>query len=136
MQRFLLAAILIASPAAARAADVTGNWLTESKSAIVTISRCGPSLCGSVAKVLIDKPGVPKTDVKNPDPKLRNRPIQGLRILSGFSGSGERWTGGRIYDPNSGKSYNSKLSLNADGTLNVSGCIAFICKTQRWTRAR
>jgi uncharacterized protein (DUF2147 family) len=47
-----------------------------------------------------------------------------------------RWEGGRIYDPNNGKSYNSYLALNADGSLKVAGCISFICRSQRWTRIR
>ena len=103
---------------------------------MVVIARCGEALCGTIAKVLIERPGYPKTDVRNPDPKLRSRPIQGLRILGGFTRSGDRWEGGRIYDPRSGKSYASKLALNSDGSLNVSGCISIFCKTVRWTRAR
>jgi phosphoenolpyruvate carboxylase len=34
------------------------------------------------------------------------------------------------------KTYRSMLRLNADGSLKVSGCIAFFCQSQRWTRAR
>ncbi|HEX8533781.1 MAG TPA: DUF2147 domain-containing protein [Allosphingosinicella sp.] len=136
MRHILLVLALFAAPAAAQAADVTGNWLTGDKSALVVIARCGEALCGTIAKVLIERPGYPKTDVRNPDPKLRNRPIEGLRILSGFSRRGDKWEGGRIYDPRSGKSYASKMALNSDGSLNVSGCIPIFCKTVRWTRAR
>jgi uncharacterized protein (DUF2147 family) len=136
MRHILLGIALLSATAAAEAAEVTGRWITEDKSAVVAITRCGRSLCGTVAKVLVERPAVPKTDVRNPDPKLRDRPIQGLRILSGFTRDGERWEDGRIYDPKSGKSYASKLSLNPDGSLNVSGCIAVFCKTQRWSRAR
>jgi uncharacterized protein (DUF2147 family) len=93
-------------------------------------------LCGAIARILVDKPGVPSTDVRNPDPALRSKPLVGLRILSGFTGKDDRWDEGRIYDPQSGKSYRSKLRLNKDGSLNVSGCIAFLCKTQSWTRGR
>lgn len=136
MLHLLLGIAFISTAAAAKAADPTGNWVTENRSAVVAIARCGAGLCGTVAKVLVEKPGIPKTDVRNPDPKLRGRPIQGLSILSGFTRHGDRWERGRIYDPNSGKSYASKLSLNPDGSLAVSGCIAVFCKTQRWTRAR
>lgn len=134
----ILALVLIAgaaSPAAA-ASDVFGNWMTQDRSAIVALQRCGTSVCGRIAKVLAHKPGHPSTDVNNPDPKLRSRPVEGLTILSGFVRSGNRWEGGRIYDPEGGKSYKSKLALNPDGSLSVSGCIAFFCRSQRWTRAR
>ena len=136
MRKALLTLILLSSASAARAAEVTGNWVTEDRTAVIAVQRCGTSVCGNVAKILILKPDHPKTDVRNPDPGLRSKPILGLRILSGFTRNGDRWDNGRIYDPNSGKSYKSKLSLNRDGSLNVSGCVAFICKTQRWTRAR
>lgn len=136
MRYVIPAILLLCSSAASAAPDVTGNWVTEDKTGLVAISRCGESLCGSIARVLVARPGVPKTDVRNPDPALRNRPIQGLRILSGFRAGRDGWEEGRIYDPKSGKSYRSVLKLNADGSLKVSGCIAFICKSQRWTRAR
>ena len=136
MRKALLTFIFIASASAASAADVTGNWVTQDRSAIIAIQRCGASLCGTVAKILVQKPNYPKNDVHNPDPALRSKPILGLRILSGFAPRAGRWENGRIYDPESGKSYKSKLALNPDGSLNVSGCIAVFCKTQRWTRAR
>ena len=129
-------AFLSLASAAEAAPDVTGNWVTENKSGLVTIARCGNSLCGNLARVLAAKPGVPTTDVKNPNAALRGRPLQGLRILDGFKPGKETWEDGRIYDPKTGKSYRSVLKLNPDGSLKVSGCIAFICKSQRWTRAR
>ena len=137
MRRIPLALLLLLSATAARAApDVTGNWVTEEKTGLVSIVRCGQSLCGTVARVLVTRPGVRTTDVKNPDPALRSRPLLGLRMLSGFTPAADGWENGRIYDPKSGKSYRSHLKLNPDGSLKVSGCIAFICKSQRWTRAR
>ncbi len=137
MRQIFFGFLCLSMAAAAQAApDMAGNWITEDKSALVAIGRCGDRLCGSIAKVLVARPGVPKTDVNNPDPALRGRPLQGLRILSGFSPGAGGWEDGRIYDPKSGKSYRSVLKLQRDGSLKVSGCIAFFCKSQRWTRAR
>jgi len=82
-------------------------------------------------------PGHPHTDVHNPNPALRNRPLIGLQILSGFKDDGDRWSGGQIYDPDSGKTYYSVVKLNSDGSLKVSGCVLrFLCESQRWTRQR
>lgn len=136
MRHLLPLLILAAAAPAAAAPDISGNWITEDRTGLIAIGRCGDKLCGSIARVLVSRPGVPKTDVHNPDPALRNRPLQGLRILSGFSASPDAWQDGRIYDPKSGKSYRSVLKLSPDGSLKVSGCIAFFCKSQRWTRAR
>ncbi|WP_152985303.1 DUF2147 domain-containing protein, partial [Stenotrophomonas beteli] len=42
---------------------------------------------------------------------------------------------GQILDPATGKVYKSKLELQTGGNkLDVSGCIAFICRTQTWIR--
>ena len=136
MHRIFIPTLMLAWPATAPAAGLSGNWITQDRSAIVAIAPCGTKLCGAIARILVDKPGVPSTDVRNPDPALRSKPLVGLRILSGFTGKDDRWDEGRIYDPQSGKSYRSKLRLNKDGSLNVSGCIAFLCKTQSWTRGR
>ena len=127
--------LLLAAPAAA-APGVEGTWLTEDKNALVTIRPCGGSVCGAISKVLVQKPGVPTTDIKNPNPALRKRPFVGLVFLSGFKRAGTGWEGGRIYDPNTGKTYRSKIAVQPDGRLKVSGCVAFICRSQYWTRAR
>jgi uncharacterized protein (DUF2147 family) len=137
MRRFLIGLSFIFSATAANAAaDVTGDWRMEDGSAIIAFARCGDQMCASIARVLINRPGIPKTDIRNPDPALRTRTIQGLRIISGLHPKGNRWEGGRVYDPKSGKSYKSYVELNPDGSLKVAGCLAFICKAQRWTRVR
>ncbi|HEY1606909.1 MAG TPA: DUF2147 domain-containing protein [Allosphingosinicella sp.] len=126
---------LLAASTAATAApgSIRGLWLNDDHTGLVRIESCGAKLCGTIAKVL--NPGAPKTDIHNPDSSLQHRPILGLRVLSGFEGSGGSWKGGRAYDPKSGKSYKSYLQLEPDGSLKVSGCILFVCESRRWTRA-
>jgi uncharacterized protein (DUF2147 family) len=126
--------VLLAAFAAA--ASPVGSWVTEDGTAIVSIACCGQSLCGTVSKALAIQPGIPRTDVHDRKAALRNRALLGLPVLGGFSWSGTQWTGGTIYDPKTGKTYRSKLAMNPDGSLKVSGCILFICETQRWTLAR
>jgi uncharacterized protein (DUF2147 family) len=121
---------------AAPAPSVHGLWLTDDHKGVVRIAPCGPHLCGTIARVLDTNPARLTTDRNNPDPGLRARPILGLPILSGFNRSGSTWTGGRAYDPKTGRSYRSTLALNPDGSLKVTGCVLFICESRRWTRAR
>jgi uncharacterized protein (DUF2147 family) len=127
----LLAAMLPISAQAA--APVTGKWMTEERDSIIEIGQCGNTVCGKVASIL--KPtadGKPAIDSYNPNPALRNRPVLGINILNGFTDGGTLWNG-QIYDPRKGKTYKSKLTRNANGTLKVQGCIAFLCQTQVWT---
>lgn len=131
----VIAAILVAPPALA-SAPVTGRWLTAERDSIIEIGTCGGTVCGKVARVLKMMPGgrMP-VDSNNPDPALRGKSVQGMMILTGFTDGGKHWNG-RIYDPKSGRSYKSKLSRNADGTLKVQGCIGFFCQSFTWTQAK
>jgi uncharacterized protein (DUF2147 family) len=133
---FMLAVGLLGSAAPATTPAIEGMWLTDDHAAIVAIRSCGRAVCGYVDQVLDKDPSVPKTDVENADPALRSRPILGLPILTGFIPEGAVWTGGRAYDPKTGRSYRSTLALNEDGSLKVTGCLLFICESRRWTRVQ
>jgi uncharacterized protein (DUF2147 family) len=127
--------LAMAGGAAAAPPSVQGLWLTDDHKGLVRIAPCGGALCGTIARVADTSGNAPRTDIHNPDARLRGRPILGLPVLSGFAAAGSYWKG-RAYDPKSGKSYRSTLELNPDGSLKVSGCILFICESQRWTRMR
>lgn len=129
---FMLATISTAASAAP--VPVTGRWLTVEGKALVDIAPCGSTLCGRIARVLKPRPGGPAVDANNPDAALRQRPIAGILILSDFKPANDRWKG-RIYDPESGRTYRSEL-IRAGGTLKVKGCIGPFCRTQEWTAAR
>lgn len=134
----LAAGLLTACASPAFAADpVEGDWLTQTGSGKVRIAPCPPRperLCGTL--FWLRNPADAKaTDVNNPDPALKKRPILGLPMIRDFKQAAPgRWTGGRIYDPNSGKTYDSKISVNPNGTLKVEGCIVVVCQAQTWKR--
>ncbi|MEO0817120.1 MAG: DUF2147 domain-containing protein [Pseudomonadota bacterium] len=141
MKTLALIAISLGLAAGAHAdgKDVFGIWLTEAGSAKLEISDCGDgSPCGRV--VWMDpaamRPGLTPetaTDENNPDPALRDTPVLGLLMLSDFDARRRDWRGGKIYDPESGRTYGSRLKKLEDGTLQVKGCIGPICQTQVWT---
>lgn len=137
MRVIALAAALTLAGAPAQAADpVEGDWLTQSGSGKVRIAPCPGQtgkVCGNI--VWLRPPNAGATDSNNPDPKMRGRPIMGMAMLWGFKPAGPgKWTGGKIYDPNSGKTYDSKISANANGTLKVEGCVLMVCQAQTWKR--
>lgn len=129
------AAVAFASPALA-ADSILGDWVTQDRDAIVKISRCGATVCGRIHKFLVTPPNGPgQKDIHNPDRKLRDRTILGMAILTGFTPDGDIWRG-RVYDPKSGKTYRSEVSLKSANRLKMKGCIAFFCQGQDWTRAK
>jgi uncharacterized protein (DUF2147 family) len=143
MRRLLLilAPLAIVAGAAFAREPVEGDWLIQDGSAKVRIAPCAShadQMCGSIIwlKDPNDSAGRAKLDNANPDATLRARPMLGLLMIRDFrSSESGRWNSGKIYDPGSGKTYDSKLKLNSDGTLNVAGCVLIICQSQTWKRA-
>jgi uncharacterized protein (DUF2147 family) len=138
----LAASILLtlASLAAAQAPSPLGEWITEGGKARVRVAPCSGNaqrLCGVIIwsyRPPGAKPG-PLRDIHNQDSALRSRPIVGLPALQDFVSIGpDSWGGGTIYDPESGKTYRSKMGLKGADRLEVSGCVLFFCRSQTWTR--
>lgn len=126
--------------------DITGVWNTEKDEAKVEIFRCAEKYCGRIvwlkdpnypAGSKEGTPGMPKVDFKNPDPSLRTRPVLGLQFMSDFAYAGENeWKGGRLYDPEKGKTYSGKITLISPNELDLRGFIgvSLLGRTSTWTR--
>src|SRR5690554_2141019 len=108
-------------------ADPTGLWDTEDESAKVQVETCGDDLCGRIVslKEPLNADGNPKTDAENPESELRDRPIEGLKIVWDLQdkGDGKTWEDGKVYDPESGKTYNAKMTLEDQNTLKLRGYV-------------
>lgn len=125
--------------------SVLGMWRTENNKSVVNIYKCGANYCGNIVSLAepnypANDPkgmaGKPKIDRNNPAEQFRTRPIAGLFLLWGFVPDGENsWKNGQIYDPESGKTYSCKMTLNGN-TLEVRGFIgvSFIGRTSYWSR--
>ena len=110
-----------ASKAERIAAEVEGLWATGGS--LVEVSQQDGTL--RMIVVALEEPfdagGEPLKDSENPDKSLRSRPILGMDLLSGYKFSGKRWEG-KIYDPESGSVYSSRMKLK-DGLLEMRGYI-------------
>ena len=144
MRNTLLAALvalpMLALSFAASAADATGRWKTidgetgKAKS-IVEINRAANgTYSGKIVELLNPSKPNPVCDKCKDDRK--NKPITGMEIIRGMKKDGATaYSGGTILKPDEGKVYKSKMELVDGGKkLEVSGCIAFICKSQTWLR--
>lgn len=129
-----VAAATGATPAAA--ANITGIWATGTEGGRVEIYQCGNALCGRVVDASRLRANPDLRDVRNSDPKLRQRKLKGLVVLKGFTGGPREWKGGPVYDPESGDGApKGQLKLLPGGKLELKGCVAFFCRTKVWTRA-
>lgn len=129
----------LSSGQAQEAKDVLGEWYTEEEKAKVKIYQCESGYCGKI--VWLDEPnnpdGTAKLDLENPDESLRSRKIIGTNILTGLEYEGEgEYENGKIYDPESGKTYSCLMELEDADTLEVRGFIgiSLVGRSQTWTR--
>ena len=92
-----------------------GVWLTEEKEGKVRIEQCGPNLCGY---------SVDKKSNQN-----------GEQVLINMKPGKDKWSG-RIFDPNSGSTYDSTIALKGTDNLRVQGCAfgGMFCGGQTWSR--
>jgi len=133
-----IAAGLACGPAFAADA-VEGDWMANATTKVrIAPCRGQPArLCGTVAWLANpnDAAGQPLRDINNPDPALRDRPVLGMLVIRDFQRAADgRWEGGKIYQPRTGKTFDSKMQVNPDGTLKLEGCVAVFCQAQTWKR--
>ncbi|HSX65003.1 MAG TPA: DUF2147 domain-containing protein, partial [Pseudoxanthomonas sp.] len=130
---------LMALSLSAAAADPVGRWKTiddqtGKPKSIVEISRNdNGTYSGRIVELLNPSKPNPVCDKCKDDRK--NKPITGMEIIRGMKADGDAFSGGTILKPDEGKVYKSKMQLLEGGKkLEVSGCVAFICKSQTWLR--
>jgi uncharacterized protein (DUF2147 family)/peptidoglycan/LPS O-acetylase OafA/YrhL len=137
----LLVIGVVLTGAPGEAASPEGRWYAEGGAAQVEIASCGETLCGTIVwlRSPLDENGCELTDRENPDEVLRSRSIVGLEILRDLradEAAAERWDGGSIYDPTSGRTYRCRVDLDGPDRLRVRGYIGItlLGRTTTWTR--
>lgn len=114
--------------------DVSGQ-----PKAIVQISSSGATLYGRILKIF-PRPGHDQNEVcKACKGSRHNQRIVGMVIMEGLTqdkNSPYEWTGGRILDPENGKTYKCNIKLVGGSRLNVRGYIgvSMFGRTQTWIR--
>lgn len=120
-----VAAISFAAPSFA-ADPVEGTWKTQVDDgayAHVKIAACGAALCGAIARTFN---GSGEYNSEN-----KGKPI----VWDMMPAGGSAYSKGKIWQPSTGKIFNSKMTLNGN-SLVVRGCVGPICKKQTWTRVQ
>ena len=134
-----LALLAFALPVFAQSTPV-GTWRTiddatgEPKSLVRVYERDG-KLYGEIAQLLPE--GRTCEDCIE---QYRGSNMRGVQILRDYRRDGNTWTGGRITDPQNGKTYKSKMEVERDGRLKVWGYVGFDSaltrRAQYWERVR
>ena len=144
-RRLLLLAIPLyalagtARPAAASPSPA-GLWRqvddeTGAAQSLVRLFEQGGKLYGRIERILIPSE-TGRTCVDCPG-DMRGQKVLGLVFLRGLVPDGAEWSGGRIVDPKTGKTYRCKLRVATDGrTLTIRGYVgvSLLGRSQTWTR--
>lgn len=132
--------LLALTGSGATAQGIIGNWYNAEKDAKIQIYKSGEKYYGKIVwlKNPNDTNGKPKTDVKNTDKKKINEPLMGLLLLKNFKKDNEKeYSGGTVYDPKSGKTYDCNITVKSSTELSIRGYVgmSLFGRTTVWTKA-
>jgi uncharacterized protein (DUF2147 family) len=127
--------------------DILGEWVTAGGGSRVEIFKKDQRYFGKI--VALKEPnylpgeakgmdGKPRLDLHNPKESLHSRPLLGLELMKNFRFKDGKWSDGKIYDPENGRTYKCKISLAKDGTLHVRGYVgvSLLGRTTVWESAK
>jgi len=130
----LVVTSLAPAPVVAAEGTPIGTWQTiddatsKPKSHVEIYERDG-KLYGKIVK-LLENPDAICDKCTGDD---HNKPVLGMVILWGMSQDEDAWSGGKVFDPESGKTYRCKIWLDGSA-LKVRGYLGPFFRTQTWHR--
>ncbi|KQP13719.1 DUF2147 domain-containing protein [Pseudorhodoferax sp. Leaf267] len=137
----LLAVIGLASAASWAQMTPVGRWhsiddKTGETKAQMLIAESGGVLNGRIEK-LLRKGADPEARCTACTDERKDQPMVGLEIIRGAKKAegAQVWEGGKILDPESGKSYTLRLTpIDGGAKLEVRGSFGPFGRTQTWVR--
>ena len=130
--------IVLSLQAQTKTDDIVGVWLTGgNKPAKIQVYKSGDKYFGKIIWLKYpEENGRPKVDSKNPDKNKQSQPIIGIVILKNFKFEEDEWNDGKIYDPESGKTYSCIISLKEKNVLKVRGYVgvSLLGRTEFWNK--
>lgn len=86
----------------------------------------------------VDDKGQPRRDILNPDPALRSRTSDQIILVwdMKYNNKDNEWSGGKIYDPDTGKIYKAVFKFENPTNLKVRGYIGMptFGRTMNWKK--
>ena len=122
--------------------QILGRWMADSKDLTVEVFRENGRYAARIVWFECTEAQPRKLaahrDTNNPDPKLRGRSWLGMVVVDDltFDPEENEWSGGNIYDPNSGHTFRSVVRMNSPQQFTVRGYwgIELLGKNLHFTR--
>ena len=131
---FIAGLLLLGATFDARASGIEGTWRSAAGTIDVRIARCGPALCGTIARVVSDR------SMSDASVSLANAPGVGIVVLSNFLPSDGADAAdtleGYLYNRENRKMYACVMSLESADRLSIHAYVGvqLLGQTQTWTR--
>jgi len=117
--------------------EILGVWLNQVKNAKIEFYKSGNKYYGKV--VWLKDPsnvnGTPAVDENNPNKSLKTRLVLNLVIIKNLTYKNGKWSGGTIYDPLVGKTYECSFWMEGD-KLKLRGYVGWFYETKTWTKVK
>jgi uncharacterized protein (DUF2147 family) len=123
----VLLVIMFASSSFHSASDgyhLAGVWESDEKNLQIEMFEKDGVFCGRMVyfKCETDEIMRASKDIENPDKALTNRNLLGLTLVTELSYQGGNvWDEGKIYDPNSGRTFEARIQLTGSNSAIVRG---------------
>jgi len=110
---------------------VLGIWVNPRHTLAVQTAACETGgLCGAIVRAAAEA----QADARDAGvPQLI-----GLQLLQDYRPARKGVWSGRVYVPDMGRSFSSRIEQTSPDALKISGCLVggFLCKSQTWQRLR
>lgn len=139
MKRFLVILVLLMT-LSVNSQSILGKWRTvddktgEEKSIVEIYKKDNGAIYGKIIEIFdASKRELPCKFCEGED---HNKPVLGLDIIKNMEKvDDDTYKKGSITDPQDGKTYTCRLTLEDENTLQVRGYISLFYATQYWKRA-
>ena len=104
--------------------QVVGIWESEEKNLQIEMFEDNGHFAGRMIYFKCSSDSIMRLseDSENPDKKYTSRKLLGLKLVDKLSYQGDHvWDNGKIYDPNSGNTYEARIHLTSPNTAIVRG---------------
>lgn len=142
MRNLLLAALVLAAPLAATAADNSpiGRWKTldDETGKVMTIAEVYTAQNGKLAAKIVEAVDPAAATCSKCGGAKKGKSTVGMPILWNLSPVDGGWGNGEGYKPSQDLNFKAKSVKLVDGgnKLEVTGCKFMFCKTATWVRVR
>ena len=141
MKNYLFITILVLTINLTFSQNVFGKWKTiddetGKEKGIVEIYEKNGKVYGRILEILEEKHRNKKCSLCPGDDA--NKPLIGLTFIKGLEKDGTEYNGGKILDPQNGKSYKCYITLINNNKLKVRGYLgmSIFGRTQYWYRVQ